>query len=133
MTNLVVILGDQLSHGLAALRAADQGAAIVLMMEVGAEATHVGYHQKKLAFLFSAMRHFAEELRTAGFNWSQHHAHSCLTLPSSLPFLPSFPPRSGHLPAHSWLQLEPAPWQATCGLCGKLYCGLAPGAAAGAL
>ena len=67
MTNLVVILGDQLSHGLAALRAADQGAAIVLMMEVGAEATHVGYHQKKLAFLFSAMRHFAEELRTAGW------------------------------------------------------------------
>ena len=67
MTDLVVIIGDQLSHELVALRAADQAHTIVLMMEVGAEATSVGHHQKKLAFLFSAMRHFADELRDAGW------------------------------------------------------------------
>ena len=32
-----------------------------------AEATYVGHHKKKIAFLFSAMRHFAEELREKGF------------------------------------------------------------------
>ncbi|MBC7522086.1 MAG: cryptochrome/photolyase family protein [Sandarakinorhabdus sp.] len=68
MTILIPILGDQLSAGLAALRSADKRAAIVLMMEVAAEATSVRHHQKKIAFLFSAMRHFADELRAAG--WS---------------------------------------------------------------
>ncbi len=38
------------------------------MAEVAAEATYVKHHKKKIAFLFSAMRHFAAELRTAG--WS---------------------------------------------------------------
>lgn len=31
------------------------------------EASYVGHHQKKIAFLFSAMRHFADELRAAGW------------------------------------------------------------------
>ena len=67
MTNLVVVLGDQLSQGLASLRAADRSDTVVLMMEVGAEATSVRHHQKKIAFLFSAMRHFAGELRANGW------------------------------------------------------------------
>lgn len=33
------------------------------MCEVDAEATYVKHHKKKIAFLFSAMRHFAQELR----------------------------------------------------------------------
>lgn len=37
------------------------------MAEVVEEATYVRHHKKKIAFLFSAMRHFAEELERA--NW----------------------------------------------------------------
>jgi len=37
------------------------------MMEVAHEADHVPHHRTKLVFLFSAMRHFAEELREAGW------------------------------------------------------------------
>ncbi len=67
MTTLVPVLGDQLSEGLSALRAADRASAVVLMMEVAEEATYVRHHQKKIAFVFSAMRHFAQALRTAGW------------------------------------------------------------------
>jgi deoxyribodipyrimidine photolyase-related protein len=37
------------------------------MAEVMEEATSVRHHKKKIAFLFSAMRHFAEDLRDEGF------------------------------------------------------------------
>ena len=37
------------------------------MVEVMDEATYVKHHQKKIAFLFSAMRHFAEELSRLGW------------------------------------------------------------------
>lgn len=36
------------------------------MAEVGDEATYVRHHQRKIAFLFSAMRHFAEDLAKTG-------------------------------------------------------------------
>ena len=65
---LVLILGDQLSPKLAGLRAADAQKDVVLIAEVNQEATYVNHHRKKIAFLFSAMRHFAEELKDAG--WS---------------------------------------------------------------
>ncbi|MGD8692162.1 MAG: cryptochrome/photolyase family protein, partial [Methyloceanibacter sp.] len=65
---LVLILGDQLSPKLAGLRAADAQKDVVLIAEVNQEATYVNHHKKKIAFLFSAMRHFAEELKDAG--WS---------------------------------------------------------------
>ena len=37
------------------------------MAEVAAEATYVRHHKKKIALVLSAMRHFAEELRMAGW------------------------------------------------------------------
>lgn len=37
------------------------------MAEVAEEATYVRHHKKKIAFLFSAMRHFAERLRAEGW------------------------------------------------------------------
>ena len=37
------------------------------MAEVMGEATYVQHHKKKIAFLFSAMRHFAEELKEKGW------------------------------------------------------------------
>ena len=64
---LILVLGDQLSPNLSALRAGNQASDVVLMAEVMAEAKYVRHHQKKIAFVFSAMRHFAAELRQAGW------------------------------------------------------------------
>ncbi|RIA56247.1 cryptochrome/photolyase family protein [Dichotomicrobium thermohalophilum] len=65
--DLVLVLGDQLSLGLSSLRAADPANAVVLMAEVYEEASYVPHHKKKLAFIFSAMRHFADALRAQGW------------------------------------------------------------------
>jgi deoxyribodipyrimidine photolyase-related protein len=67
MRRLILVLGDQLTPTLSSLRAADRDRDIVLMCEVMDEATYVRHHKKKIAFIFSAMRHFAEELRAAGW------------------------------------------------------------------
>lgn len=66
--NLILILGDQLSPDVSSLRDADAGRDLVLMAEVMEEARYVRHHKKKIAFLFSAMRHFAAELRGQGFH-----------------------------------------------------------------
>jgi deoxyribodipyrimidine photolyase-related protein len=60
------ILGDQLTRTLSALDDLDPAKDVVLMVEVQAEATYVRHHKQKIAFLFSAMRHFAEDLRREG-------------------------------------------------------------------
>jgi deoxyribodipyrimidine photolyase-related protein len=67
MTALRIVLGDQLTPGLSSLRDHAPGDT-VLMMEVMEEATYVRHHKQKLALIFSAMRHFAEELRGAGLS-----------------------------------------------------------------
>ncbi len=67
MAILIPVLGDQLSHQLASLRDVDIKDAIVLMMEVAEETTYVRHHQRKIALTLSAMRHFAAELRGAGW------------------------------------------------------------------
>ena len=59
MTVLRLILGDQLNHQLISLRDINIESDIVLMAEVDAEVTYVKHHKRKIAFLFSAMRHFA--------------------------------------------------------------------------
>ncbi|GLK50773.1 cryptochrome/photolyase family protein [Maricaulis virginensis] len=66
MKDLVLVLGDQLSPGLPGLRQLQPGDADILMAEVTAETEYVWHHRKKIAFIFSAMRHFAGELRAAG-------------------------------------------------------------------
>lgn len=63
-----LILGDQLSRSISSLTDIDAKLDTIVMVEVIAEATYVRHHKKKIAFLFSAMRHFAEELRLEGFN-----------------------------------------------------------------
>jgi deoxyribodipyrimidine photolyase-related protein len=65
--SLVLILGDQLSPAMTSLAAADRGRDVVLMCEVMEEATYVRHHKQKIALIFSAMRHFAAELREAGW------------------------------------------------------------------
>jgi deoxyribodipyrimidine photolyase-related protein len=64
---LVVILGDQLSPELPALAGADRARSVVLMCEVAEETAYVPHHRKKIAFVLSAMRHYAQELRGAGW------------------------------------------------------------------
>lgn len=65
--NLILVLGDQLTPTLSSLVAGDSAHDRVLMAELHDEATYVRHHKKKIAFVFSAMRHFAQELRDAGW------------------------------------------------------------------
>ena len=60
------ILGDQLSRGISSLSDLDPQRDVVALAEVDAEATYVRHHPKKIAFVFSAMRHFAERLAAEG-------------------------------------------------------------------
>lgn len=68
MRTLRLILGDQLSKSISSLKNCNQENDIVFMCEVMEEATYVKHHKKKIVFLFSAMRHFAEELKSNGYN-----------------------------------------------------------------
>ncbi len=63
---LRIVLGDQLSAGLSALRDLDPANDVVLMMEVADEGTYVRHHKQKIVLVLSAMRHFAAELRARG-------------------------------------------------------------------
>ncbi|MBX9757487.1 MAG: cryptochrome/photolyase family protein [Beijerinckiaceae bacterium] len=65
--HLILILGDQLDLQIACLRAGDPARDVVLMAEVMEEASYVRHHVKKIAFVFSAMRHFAAELEARGW------------------------------------------------------------------
>uniref|UniRef100_UPI003458A299 cryptochrome/photolyase family protein n=1 Tax=uncultured Rhizobium sp. TaxID=155567 RepID=UPI003458A299 len=66
--NLIFILGDQLSPTLSSLEDADPDRDVILMCEVMEEASYVQHHKLKIALIFSAMRHFADELRKGGFD-----------------------------------------------------------------
>ncbi|MFY7776934.1 MAG: cryptochrome/photolyase family protein [Elstera sp.] len=63
---LRLVLGDQLTLNLSALRDIDPAQDWVLMAEVATETRYVPHHPKKIAFFLSAMRHFAEDLRARG-------------------------------------------------------------------
>ena len=67
MVKLVLVLGDQLSDGVAALKAADKSEDVVVMAEVGDETGYVPHHPKKIALVLSAMRHFAAHLEREGW------------------------------------------------------------------
>ena len=63
MKTLRLVLGDQLSLQISALRGLDCEHDVVLMAEVADEATAVKRHQQKIVLVLSAMRHFAADLR----------------------------------------------------------------------
>ncbi|MFK7793219.1 MAG: cryptochrome/photolyase family protein [Devosiaceae bacterium] len=65
MPTLRLVLGDQLSASLSSLQGYEPGD-VVLMCELAEEASYVRHHKKKLAFIFSSMRHFASELEQDG-------------------------------------------------------------------
>jgi deoxyribodipyrimidine photolyase-related protein len=63
---LILVLGDQLSDDLSALRDADFSRDIVVMAEVMAEGTYVPHHPQKIALVLAAMRKFAASLQARG-------------------------------------------------------------------
>ncbi len=63
----ILVLGDQLSWHNPALNQVDAEQAVVILAEVGEEATYVRHNRHKIALLFSAMRHFAAGLRERGY------------------------------------------------------------------
>lgn len=78
MKNLRFIFSDQLSHSISSLTDVSKED-IILFCEVLEEATYVKHHPKKIAFLFAAMRHFADELEEQGY----HIQYIKLTDPSN--------------------------------------------------
>lgn len=66
ISTLRFVLGDQLTHTISSLSDLEMDRDVVLMAEVPAECTYVGHHKKKIAFILSAMRHFARDLETRG-------------------------------------------------------------------
>ena len=67
MSSIRIILGDQLSESISSLKNYEPGADVILMCESYDEVTYVKHHKKKIAFLFSSMRHFSEALRRDGY------------------------------------------------------------------
>ncbi|MBT6661977.1 MAG: cryptochrome/photolyase family protein [Nitrospina sp.] len=70
MKTLRIILGDQLSKDISSLKGCIKSEDTILICEVLNEAIYVKHHKKKIAFLFSAMRHFARELHESGYRVS---------------------------------------------------------------
>lgn len=63
----VLVLGDQLTRSVGPLAEADPARTIVLVVEAADWARRRRYHRQKLVLVWSAMRHFAAELRAVGF------------------------------------------------------------------
>ncbi len=76
-----LIFGDQLTGDLPSLTDCNKEHDVIVMGEVWNEATHIKHHKKKIAFLFSAMRHFAGHLEQEGYTVAyyvlgEHELHS---------------------------------------------------------
>jgi deoxyribodipyrimidine photolyase-related protein len=78
MTTGVWVLGDQLWQGQAALanRQNDKAETPVLLIESRQHVRQRRYHQQKLVLVWSAMRHFAAELKNAGWSISYEVAEN---------------------------------------------------------
>ncbi len=74
-TSLLLLLCDQISLSMSSLQDIQHGDTI-LMCEVMQEATYVRHHPKKIAFIFSAMRHFAKSLEAKGYQVRYIHLDS---------------------------------------------------------
>jgi deoxyribodipyrimidine photolyase-related protein len=66
-SRLGLILGDQLDRSSALLSTLSKASDPLLFIESSGEAAHVWSHKARIALFFSAMRHFAQELRDAGW------------------------------------------------------------------
>jgi deoxyribodipyrimidine photolyase-related protein len=66
--HLIFILGDQLDADSAVLADFDSRLDTIFMAEVAEESTHVWSSKPRTAYFLSAMRHFADHLRSRGFD-----------------------------------------------------------------
>lgn len=66
MKTLRFVFSDQLSSSLSSLRDTKKND-LIFFCEVLEEVTYVKHHPKKIAFLFSAMRHFASKCESKGY------------------------------------------------------------------
>ncbi|MEE4299015.1 MAG: cryptochrome/photolyase family protein [Pseudomonadales bacterium] len=64
---IVLVLGDQVGARIPALDGTDPDGTRVLLAEVASEVGYAPHHAKKIALVFSAMRHCAERLRGDGW------------------------------------------------------------------
>lgn len=72
LRNLVLVLGDQLDLQSTALKDLEPERDAVWMAEVEQEAIHVWCHKLRIAFFFSAMRHFRDQLCERGITVHYH-------------------------------------------------------------
>ncbi|PBJ81818.1 cryptochrome/photolyase family protein [Lysobacteraceae bacterium NML93-0399] len=68
---LILVLGDQLDADAAAFDGCDPATDAIWMAEVAEESTHVWSTKMRTALFLSAMRHFAQDRRSAG--WTVHY------------------------------------------------------------
>ena len=73
MAVLRLVMGDQLNLAISSLTDCDKCNDIILMSELKQEASYANHHKKKLVLIFSAMRHFAQELREQGYQVDYVH------------------------------------------------------------
>jgi len=64
LRRLLIVLGDQLDADSAAFDGFDPQCDLVWMAELPEESTHVWSHKVRISYFLSAMRHFAETLKT---------------------------------------------------------------------
>ncbi|MFM7468047.1 MAG: cryptochrome/photolyase family protein [Vampirovibrionales bacterium] len=72
MKHLLIILGDQLDPQHAYLHTLSREDTLVWMAEVRHESTKVWSHKARMVMCLSAMRHFAQTLRTQGWQLEYH-------------------------------------------------------------
>ncbi|MGB3295704.1 MAG: cryptochrome/photolyase family protein, partial [Phormidesmis sp.] len=78
MTVGIWVLGDQLWQGQSAIEgcATDKAKTPIILIESLAHAKERPYHKQKLILIWSAMRHFAEELKADGWSVTYEMAAS---------------------------------------------------------
>ena len=78
MKTTVWIVGDQLNPHISALRGLPPSECVVLMIESLAAAQRLPYHKHKLVLVWSAMRHFAQEIGSLGYSVDYYPAQPSL-------------------------------------------------------
>jgi len=84
MRRTIWILGDQLGVENAALTGARKDSDVLFLVESGRGLGKLRYHQQRLVLLLSAQRHFAEEMRKAGWTVDEHRLGRGVTWESAL-------------------------------------------------
>jgi deoxyribodipyrimidine photolyase-related protein len=105
---LILVLGDQLSPDMAALRAGDPARDVVVMAEVMGEGRHVPHHPQKIALILTAMRKFALVLQ--GLGWRV--LYSALDDPDNSHTLPGeILRRAAEVGASAVIATRPGAWR----------------------